>query len=243
VRRKKRKERRQFTDVARSVKGLKRRLNYLTLGSNGREWTMKTLHPNDLHRTHSSVQIRRSNRWLTRQKSPQTSVELPFIDHVGKFTGTNLYHVNLSPSQFIGTVISTVYKRVYGLVVRRNGRLKRTRNRWSTLLLRCSAYYALTKNAYFWDRLLPLLRKGDRGTVSKMLHKFVCKLDDYKWFVYSHACSQAKWLTFRALGPRDKSSYVRDYFYKTPSGVLHEQSRSSFEYDAVWHVFTEMSRV
>jgi len=109
------------------------------------------------------------------------------------------------------------------------------------LLARCSAYYALTKNAYFWDRLPPLLRKGDPGVVSGMLHKFLCKLDDYKWFVYSHACSQAKWLTFRALGPRDKSSYVMDYFYRTPNRCSDEAARSSFEYDAIWHVFADMS--
>lgn len=159
------------------------------------------------------------------------------IDQVGKFTGHTSYRVNCTPTILLGSTISTIYRRVYALVVRRHGRTTKTRNRWSDLLARCSTYYALTKNAYFWDRLLALIRKGEnRPVISSYLHRLTCKLDDYKWFVYSHACSQTKWLTFRAERPRDKSSYVREYFYRNrDTPVLAEDSRCSFEYDAIWY--------
>lgn len=201
----------------------------------GRDWKPKTIIPGK-DRPHRSVTIRGSERWLPNYKFPTTCVELPLIDNVGKFSGCVSYRANLSPSQTIASIVTTIYKRLYGLAVRYHGRSKRTRNIWSTLLLRCATYYALTKNAYFWDRMLPLLKQGAVQTTSRMLHRFVCKLDDYKWFVYSHACSQAKWLTFRARGPRDKSSYQSDYFARgklTTSGVARKQ----FEYDAVWHCF------
>lgn len=235
----KRRAKREFTRVCQSSRAWKHRLNYLTLESGGREWKPKTI---DLSRDkpHRSISVRRSERWLPRHKFPTTCVGLPIIDKVGRFTGYNAYRVNTSPAVLLGTTITTIYRRVYALVVRRYGRSKKTQNQWSDLLARCSAYYALTKDVYFWDRLLPLLRKGDRKLLSSVLHHRTVKLDDYKWFVYSHACLQTKWLTFRALGPRDKSSYVRGFFFRNDS-VPEKDSRSQFEYDAMWHCFTGVS--
>jgi hypothetical protein len=110
--------------------------------------------------------------------------------------------------------------------------------------MRCCVYYALSKNIYFWNRLLVLVRQKNLGwkTISRMLHRFSLKLDDYKWFVYSGACLQAYWLTFRAVRPRDKSAiYCLDFPTRERKFQCRE-AREKFFYDAIWDTFCKVSQ-
>lgn len=214
-------------------------LNHLTIQSGGRDWELKQFPENS--GTALAVSLRRSNRWLTRMKFPTTSCELPFIDHVGRFTGYGTYLVNWAPSAYLATVFATIWRRLKFFICRKKsiGEF----NKRQHLMMKCCAYYALTKNVYFWNRLLALVRKDfDWRTISKLLHCFSSKLDDYKWFVYSGVCLQTYWLTFRAVRPRDKS-IIRNLSFTTRERKFgSSKEREEFEYTAIWHTFCEVSQ-
>lgn len=174
-------------------------------------------------------------------KFPQTSCQLPFIDHAARFTGFGVYRVNWSPASYLSTVIATIWRRLKFFILRKTsiGEFNKRQN----LFLRCCAYYALTKNEYFWNRLLALIRKGlDWRTISKMLHRFSLKLDDYKWFVYSSACLQAYWLTFRAVRPRDKSIIYNLSFTTRERKFSSRKERDDYIYSAIWDTFCKVSQ-
>jgi len=240
VRTRRRACKRQFTDICTKVAGRKSKLNYLSLKEGGLAWKIKTI--SNTARTHSAVRIREGTSWLSGGVFPQTATDIPFIDSTGKFTGCSMYHANLKPEAYIGTVISTVYRRLTSLVHRRFGRSYKINSQWSNLMLGCSTYYSLTKNNYFHDRLLALLREGRRETIRKVLYYFVSKLDANKWFVYSHALFQSKWLTFRAKRPRDKSSKGSPSVTKY-NIVFGAGGEKQFKYEAVWHCYVAMSHV
>jgi hypothetical protein len=215
------------------------KLNHLTIQSAGREWEVKQFP--DRTKTALAVSLRRSNRWLTDKKFPQTSCELPFIDHVGRFTGYGVYRVNWSPSAYIATVCATIWRRLKFFILRKTT-IYEFRKR-QHLYMRCCAYYALSKNDYFWDRLLVLSRKKQGWrTISKLLHQFSLKLDDYKWFVYSGVCLQTYWLTFRAVRPRDKSALYLRSFPTRERKFSSLDDRNMFFYNAIWDTFCKVSQ-
>jgi len=216
----------------------KSKLNYLTIQSGGREWNVCDLPRKN---TALAVSLRRSNAWLTNMKFPTTSCELPFIDHVGKFTGYSVYRANLSPSAFIGTVCATIWRRLKFFILRKTS--IREFNKRQHLYMKCCAYYALSKNEYFWNRLLAMSRQKDGWkAISKLLHRFSLKLDDHKWFVYGQVCLQTYWLTFRAVRPRDKSANYDVSFPTRERKFSGREETNRFIYDAVWDTFCKVSQ-
>jgi len=180
-------------------------LNHLTVQSGGRDWKIKNL--NDSERTALGVTLRRSPAWITTMKFPTTSSVLPLIDYQGKFTGYGTYRVNWNPASYLGTVFATIFRRLKFVLAKRHGIGEF--NKRQHLYMKCCAYYALTKNVYFWNRLLSITRKRDGyKVVSGLLHRLSSKLNDSKWFVYGSVCLQTYWLTSRALRPRDKSATI-----------------------------------
>lgn len=233
VRAGKRKYNRQFTDVCASA-SMRGRLRLLTM-SEGVDWTPKLWMVGQ--RPLPGVVHRSETRWITRQKFIQTSVPIPYIDRVGKYSGSITAVSNLPPAGLISTVISTVYRRIYN-VLRRKVVDKRyfELKKWRTLLLRCSAYYTLTKNNYYWDRLLAMIRSGTcRRVISAHLHHHSRRLDDHKWFVFGQACLQANWLTSRGVTrPRDKLSLKTDLFRFRPHVGSEHEPIEQFVYTAIW---------
>jgi len=214
----------------------KSKLNYLTVKSSGREWNVT-----EFPRSGSAlaVSVRRSASWLSNMKFPTTSCELPFIDNVGKFTGYGVYRVNWSPASYIGTVCATIWRRLKFFILRKTsiGEFNKRQN----LYMRCCAYYALSKNEYFWNRLLALTRqRSGWRTISRLLHRFSSKLDDHKWFVYGQVCLQTYWLTFRAVRPRDKSANYDVSFTTRERKFSSREEINDFVYNSVWHTFCEM---
>jgi hypothetical protein len=152
------------------------------------------------------LNLLRSERWAY-GFSMKYPYALPHFDRLGKYTGQSVYTLPCNPNDVVSISISTVY-----------GRLKRyacSHNSWKIVrprqrdILRAAAYYVLSKNSYFMDRILYFLR--DLRKRGKLVHKttlyFLCKSDADKRFVYGQVCFQTNWLIFRACRPRDKSLY------------------------------------
>jgi hypothetical protein len=214
-------------------------LNFLQMKEGGLAWKVNRLAEGDSPR---AVNLRWSPKWVTDQPFIRVGVQLPFIDPVGKFSGSASYLSNISPGGYIGTVVSTIHRRLFFYVSRRL-KSKVRAGKLNKLLLACSAYYALTKNVYFWDRLLAMLRSGvSREKISSCLRARSRTLDDYRWFVYNRCCQQANWLTSRAVRPRDKSS-LKLTDRCGPARGHTEKSKRQFEYDAIWYTFTKVSQM
>lgn len=193
--------------------------------------------------TARAIEVKKSAKWLTDQKFPSGGLTIPFIDKRGKFTGSNCYRVDWNPASVIATVSSTIYKRIRSWVLNKNKSPKK--HNYQDLLMRCAGYYAISKNNYFWDRILYLTKNivKNRKAINSLLYSFATKLDAHKWFVYGHVCLQTKWLTSRALRPRDKSSISRRFclpFVQHDGDAVPSQR---FEYDATWSVCLALTSV
>jgi hypothetical protein len=157
-----------------------------------------------------SCAVRSSTRWIDAYNTPNGGLNVPFIDDLGRFSGFTVCKWSCDPRSMIATVTSTISKRIVAYARRHNPWhivKKRLRD-----LLAASAYYAFSKNGYFWDRVLFFSRNLERyKTPLRSLRIFFSsKWDDDKRFVYSHVIFQTKWLLFRASLPRDKSQFYSD---------------------------------
>lgn len=185
-----------------------------------------------------------SKRWISHQRFPTADVELPLIDRLGRYTGGVLYKCSLQPQSYISVVISTIFRRVKTRLLRTN-HISEV-NKRQNILLKCCAYYALTKNNYFFDRFTALSKNLADGwrTIKSILHRNVIKLDAHKWFVYGHVCLQTQWLTSRALRPRDKSNFTKDHPFIIPESIRGSESMiRRLEYDSIWSSFIRMHQV
>lgn len=131
--------------------------------------------------------------------------ELPHIDRLGRFTGASKYTLACNPADVVSITVSTVYSRLKRYASAHNG--SRVANKYLREILRVAAYYSLTKNSYYMDRILCFLR--DLKKYGRLIHKvtlnFLAKCDADKRFVYGQVCYNTNWLIFRACRPRDKS--------------------------------------
>jgi len=220
----------------------KHELNHITTatGPNVVKFEMKKIE--DLKRSPRGIALRTSSRWVgpSSLKSPSFRMELPLIDRLGKFTGCSIYYTSsMTREGYISTVVATIFQRLMSYSRRRNG-IRETNIRQS-ILLRVAAYYALSKNSYFMDRVLHLLKslKSTWRTLSSLTHSFSLKLDANKRFVYSHVCFQTQWFTFRAVRPRDKSRIPNSFNRSFPEGWQGEL----FQYDCIWCVFNNIHQM
>jgi len=226
------------------VKGHK--LNYITIKS-GREGSFvehECRNLTNLHMNPRGVHLRMSTRWIQHksQRSVMTPVEIPYIDKLGRYSGCTIYRAHMQPSSFISTVTSTIFKRIFSYSVAKNG-LQVTRIRQAQLF-RCAAYYSLSKNSYFWDRVITMVKDLGKNynSLSRIAHKFSFKLDAPTRFVYGHICYQIQWLTFRAVKPRDKSGISDSYLPGIRfTGTWKEVSLN--EFNCIWHTFNKMCQL
>jgi hypothetical protein len=96
----------------------------------------------------------------------------------------------------------------------------------------------IINNDYVVDRLFALANsKCVNRVINSMIRSRVLKLSDDKWFVYRHACLQAKWLDLRGK-PRDK---LRSYRLTAErASMLGRTVDSQFVgmYRGIHHVFS-----
>jgi len=155
------------------------------------------------------AKIRNSKRWIHGTTQPLTGLSFPYIDRLGRFTGTSLFRWSCDPRSYVASVISTIANRAFHRAVYYNGMKLALRS--SERIIRAAFYYATSKNIYFWDRILFFLKnlKENGNLMSRFVLKWVLKTDENKRFVYSHVCSQTQWLLFRVERPRDKSAIMK----------------------------------
>lgn len=154
-----------------------------------------------------AISVRAGTSWIDTYKTPNGGLGVPFIDHLGRYTGHLCYKWSCDPRSLISTTIATIADRLLKYCRRHNP--KRVVKRFSKALLGAAAYYAFSKNLYFWDRILffsrDLVKRGN--LIHRLRLYFSSKWDDNKRFVYSQAIYQANWLLFRVYRPRDKSHF------------------------------------
>jgi hypothetical protein len=221
----------------------KKRLNQIRVNEPGVAFQTRSLPRVKCHV--KSLNMLTSKAWIKTPGGPCPPAELPYIDVHGKFTGRSSYKCSLAPQSYMSVVISTIFRRLKFWSLRHNS-LKLVNINQNTLL-KCSAYYALTKNVYFWNRLLFLTKDlgKNRKSVASLLFRFSQKLDAHKWFVYGHVCLQTQWLTSRAVRPRDKSAILknREPFFLPTSIRSSKVESARFGYDSVWSCFVSMAHI
>jgi len=153
--------------------------------------------------------LRRCLRWFPSQPM-KVEMALPHIDKLGRYSGFSAAHWTADPRQIVSSTVSTISRRLLNRCLQHE-----YRNKWRArvegkldLIVRLSAYYALTKDLYFWNRVLFLSKSIVKN--GALLHRLLvfrlAKADANIRFVYSHVSLQTKWLLFRAERPRDKSA-------------------------------------
>lgn len=137
-------------------------------------------------------------------------MNLPYIDTLGRYCGLNVGHWDADPRQVVSSTVSTIANRLLKRCYQHehNPKLRRRIPGKLDLVVRLSGYYALTKNLYFWNRVLFLSKQlvKNGALLHRMLVSCLAKADAGIRFVYSHVSFQTKWLLFRAERPRDKSA-------------------------------------
>lgn len=169
-----------------------------------------------------AISVRAGTSWIDTHKTPNGGLGVPFIDHLGRFTGHLVYRWSCDPRSLITTTISTVAHRLLTYCRRHNK--ARIVKRFSKAILGAAAYYSMSKNLYFWDRILFFCR--DLQSRGSLIHRlrlyFSSKWDDNKRFVISQVIYQTNWLLFRVYRPRDKSQFfserIRRTCWREPSG-------------------------
>lgn len=124
----------------------KKKLNHIQISTSTNpdviQFRMEKLE--NLNRSPRAIGLRNSKAWFTKLTAPLTRVELPLIDHLGRYTGCNIYYTGcMRPDSYVSTVISTIFQRLMNYSRKHNG-LRETRIRQS-ILLRVAAYYGLTR--------------------------------------------------------------------------------------------------
>lgn len=155
------------------------------------------------------AKIRNSKRWIAGISQPVTAMDFPFIDRLGRYTGSTLFKWSCDPRSFVASVVSTILNRLINRARHYNDwRLVESN---SDRMVRAAFYYAISKNSYFWDRILFFVKnlKENGKLIQTFVSRQILKTDAHKRFVYGHACNQAQWLLFRAERPRDKSAIMK----------------------------------
>lgn len=206
------------------------------------EWNIKSI-PSSNPRYLLGLRVRNSKRWYESFHYPTSGFKIPYIDELGRFSGCNLYKWNTDPRIIVSSIVSTIYQRLLKHTIKHNRTDVMRVFRAHQLILKCATYYALTKNLYFLNRILFLLKnlRKNISIIQKLCTWFACKMDDSRRFVFSQVYIQTNWLTFRVARPRDKS-LVRGVRTETSWGDSRRFSklqRSSF----IWNIAVAMCQL
>jgi hypothetical protein len=162
-----------------------------------------------------AISIRASTSWIDTFKTPNGGLGVPFFDNLGRYTGHLVYRWSCDPRSLITTAVATVADRLLKYCWRHNKRY--VVKRFSKALLGAAAYYVMSKNSHFWDRVLFFCRDlQKRGSLIHRLRLFFSsKWNDNKRFVISQVIFQTNWLLFRVYRPRDKFHFFSERVKRT----------------------------
>lgn len=200
--RKRQKRRERHRRGSPSSEGICRRV-FISDEGQGLKYRPKDI--NDIHPSRKRGMIVRSSlRWIGGISEPMV-LRVPYYNKLGRDTGHTLYRWKCEPQSLVASCIATVYHRLREYCFRHNSPKVVFRN--VGRLLRAATYYIISRNEWFWDRILYFSRNLEK--FGNLIHKYtlrlVLKTDDNKRFVYGHATHQAQWLTLQAERPCDKS--------------------------------------
>jgi len=162
-----------------------------------------------------AISIRAGTSWIDTFKTPNGGLGVPFFDHLGRFTGHLVYRWSCDPRSLITTAISTVADRLLKYCRRHNN--NRIVKRHSKAILGAAAYYVMSKNSHFWDRILFFSRDLEKrgNLIHRLRLYFSSKWNDNKRFVLSQVIYQTNWLLFRVYRPRDKFHFFSEGIKRT----------------------------
>lgn len=209
------------------------KLNHVRLGGPGISWQVRSL-PQKKQFV-KAVSVKEGN-WLGMSDDLTRPFEIPYIDRFGKFTGCTMYTSGMTQQSYISTVISTISRRLLFWGRSHNNMKKVSHNLLEKLVVKASAVYAMTKNTYMLDRVLALLKnvQRNRKAITGVIASFASKLDAYKGFIYSQACSHAHWLTSRAKRPREKSRPELHAYPLREVGISNFAQRRAWIFEAIY---------
>jgi len=169
-----------------------------------------------------AISIKSSLRWIDTFKTPNGGLNVPFIDDLGRFTGTTLYKWSCDPRSIITTVVSTIAKRLVRYAIRHN-KFRIVKKHYKSIV-GAACYYAFTKDSHFWDRVLFFTRNLEkRGNLIHRLRLFFSsKWSDCKRFVISQVIFQTHWLLSRGKCPRDKLQFyegIKNTIWRKPESA------------------------
>lgn len=150
------------------------------------------------------ILTRLSGRWYREWESEETTIPVPYIDKVGKFTTTRLGVWRTTPETWFASTCSTVYNRLLGLLKKRSGR-KMINKSYKEIISKFAIYHTYHQSDYVYDRMLANLRLGRLKVLHALYAKYSRHTDDNYRFVYSQASTVAHWLSFQSLRICDKS--------------------------------------
>lgn len=152
------------------------------------------------------LEFRESQRWV-KESAGNTRVAvraMPFVTREGVISSNAVYYWRCSASQYIASVTSTVYRRLYDRWRRwtKDGdRIIPNRD----LALRTAAMYSLTGDSTRLTRVLECAKRNE-GAARRMLYKWSRNVDAQTGFWYGQLTSVTSWLQHRSRRPRDKST-------------------------------------
>jgi hypothetical protein len=235
----KRRPRRKMTlpkrETTKFIKKKPHDLSYVSQSGGSIKWEVRPL-PQQSTRV-IAVNVKKGN-WLGPSSDLVWPVKIPYIDRFGKISGCSLYSANLKLEDYISTVIATSAGRLFSWVRRHNKGKDFQYFVAKKLCQKVSSLHCITKNTYIVDRFLVLSKSLQKNlkTIVGLLASAANKLDDYKGFIYSQACSHAYWLTTRASRPRDKSRLNLHDFPLRKVGVTNHSQMISWTYNAIFTV-------
>lgn len=164
-------------------------------GPNGEIW-VPVKNPDQHDRKLLGVRLMRSTRWFPRSTTKVAMRGLPYIMPSGHISGSTLYYWKCSSAQWFATLCRSVLKNLLKRNTKKSMRKKLSRD----AIARIAVYYSVSNSESDLERLLHCRVKD----VRRLLHYYICKLDDQQRFLYDQMCNSISWLQSRG-SPRAQS--------------------------------------
>jgi hypothetical protein len=136
----------------------------------------------------------KSGKDLTSVKEVERLFAVPYVDDDGMISTAILGYWKTSPSNFLGSLTSTIYDRVCQKFRHKVSRKKFRRK--DSFILQACLHYAITLNDYQFTRVLHCLYK-DRKNARSLLYRYTCNMNPHFRFFHAMMCYNIKWLQSR----------------------------------------------
>lgn len=144
--------------------------------------------------TNGLVRFKMSERWYKGSTAAKKWHLVPYINRLGMVHAIGVATWMCHPAQLFATVVSTVFKRLWGLC-----RTIRKRFRPSSdLLYKISAHYVVTSDEWFFRRCHEMISRRRTKELGRFYYRCSKHMDKHKRFLLDQAQTAALWLQSRA---------------------------------------------